>query len=100
MVGEPLRPAFHIWADKCFLGLQSRNRISTDKLTFKSAPLSSSNTSLTIHLVHLTSLQAKVSKGLNLDEDMPDLLKAFKDGTFSYVFSGLLHVGSLSRHQN
>lgn len=100
MVGEPLLPAFHVWADKCFLGLQSRNRTSTDKSTSKSAPSLSSNTSLTINLLHLPSLQAKVSKGLSLDEDMPDLLKVLKDGTLTYVFSGLLHVGSLSRHQN
>lgn len=78
----------------------SRNRTSTDKSTFKSAPLLSSNTFLTINLLHLPSLQAKVSQGLSFDEDMPDLLKVFKDGTLSYVFSGLLHVESLSRHQN
>lgn len=100
MVGEPLRPAFHVWADKCFLDLQSRNRTSRDESTFKSAPLLSSNTSVTINLLHLPSLQAKFSKGLNLDEDMPDLLEVFNDGTLTYVFSGLLHVWSLSRHQN
>lgn len=99
MVGEPLRPAFHVLADKCCLGLQSKNR-STDNSTSNSASLLSLNTFLTINLLHPPSLQAKGSKGLSLDEEMLDLLKVFKNGTLTYVFSGLLHVGSLSRHQN